>query len=100
GVNFQAYTPAGGIAFTPVTGTSFGTASDPGVNNVAAGGYVQTGVVTVTSLPACNAGRKGARHFVSDSNAPSFTAGIGAVVAGGGTTNVPVTCDGTNWRIG
>jgi len=36
---------------------------------------------------------------VTDANA-TFTAGIGAVVAAGGANNVPVTCDGTSWRIG
>lgn len=64
------------------------------------GSYLQTATTTVGSLPTCNAGTKGAHHFVTDSNAASYTAGIGAIVAAGGTTNVPVTCDGTNWRIG
>ena len=63
------------------------------------GAEVVTGSVAVGSLPACNAARKAARHFVTDANA-TFTAGVGAVVAGGGANNVPVTCDGTNWRIG
>lgn len=67
---------------------------------VVGGSYLQTATTTVGSLPACGAGTKGAHHFVTDSNAASYTAGIGAVVAAGGTTNVPVTCDGTNWRIG
>jgi hypothetical protein len=64
------------------------------------GAEVTTGVTAVGTLPACNAARKGAHHFVNDSNAASYTAGIGTIVATGGTTNVPVTCDGTNWRIG
>ena len=55
---------------------------------------------TVASLPAAAAGLKGYRSYVTDSNAVSFTAGIGAVVAAGGSTIVPVFCDGTNWRIG
>ena len=62
-------------------------------------GYVQTGATVVGSLPSCAAGTKGARLFVTDANA-TFTAGIGAVVAAGGANNVPVTCDGTSWRIG
>lgn len=73
-----------------------------GIGNAGAyvgGTYVQTGAVAVGSLPACGAGTKGARHFVTDANA-AFTAGIGAVVAAGGANNVPVTCDGTSWRIG
>lgn len=67
--------------------------------NLSMNGYLKSGAVAVASLPAAAAGLKGARHFVTDANA-TFTAGIGAVVAGGGANNVPVTCDGTNWRIG
>lgn len=52
---------------------------------------------TVAQLPA--AGTAGRRAFVTDSNA-AMTAGIGAVVAGGGANQVPVYDDGTNWRIG
>lgn len=78
-------TSAGNVAITPA---------------LVGGSYLQTGVVAVGSLPTCDAGTKGARHFVNDSNAVSYTAGIGAVVAAGGATNVPVVCDGTNWRIG
>ncbi len=54
----------------------------------------------VANLPAAAAGLQGCRATVTDSNAASYTAGIGAIVAAGGTTVVPVFCDGTNWRIG
>lgn len=64
------------------------------------GTYVQTAPVAVAALPTCNAGLDGARAAVNNSNAVSFTAGIGAVVAGGGTLHVPVFCDGASWRIG
>lgn len=79
-----------------------GSTADGSMNltNLTATGYVKTGVVAVGSLPTCNAGAEGARMGVNDSNAVSFTAGIGAIVAAGGTTHVPVYCDGTNWRIG
>lgn len=60
---------------------------------------LQTAVIAVGALPTCNIGTKAARYFVTDANA-TFTAGIGAIVAAGGANNVPVTCDGTNWRIG
>ena len=60
----------------------------------------QTMEVAVASLQTCDAAHAGARQAVNDSNAVSFTAGIGAVVANGGSTHVPVYCDGTNWRIG
>lgn len=55
---------------------------------------------TVANLPACSGTIDAAHAAVTNSNAASFTAGIGAVVAGGGSLHVPVYCDGTNWRIG
>lgn len=57
------------------------------------------GAGLVSALPAAAAALKGARGYVTDANA-TFTAGIGAVAAGGGANIVPVFCDGTNWRIG
>jgi hypothetical protein len=59
---------------------------------------VITSALTVATLPASPTA--GERAFVTDSNAVSFTAGIGAVVASGGSTAVPVVYDGTSWRIG
>jgi hypothetical protein len=53
---------------------------------------------TVATLPATPVA--GQRAFVTDSNAASYTAGIGTVVATGGSTAVPVVFDGTSWRIG
>jgi hypothetical protein len=55
--------------------------------------------VVTASLPAPSLSNKGARATVTDANT-TLTAGIGAVVVGGGTNTVPVFCDGTNWRIG
>jgi len=78
---------------------ALGTTTDCGAGNISANKAVQTGAVAVGSLPTCNAAAKAQRYFVTDANA-TFTAGIGAVVAAGGANNVPVTCDGTNWRIG
>lgn len=54
---------------------------------------------TVATLPAAANAGAGYRTFVTDSTATT-TAGIGAVVAGGGANGVPVYSDGTNWRIG
>ena len=67
--------------------------------SITAAGGVQSSVTTVGALPTCNAAAKATRLYVSDANA-TLTAGIGAVVAAGGANNVPVGCDGTNWRIG
>jgi hypothetical protein len=53
--------------------------------------------VAVASLPP--AGNIGSRGFVTNATA-TLTAGLGAIVAGGGTNKVPVYDDGTNWRIG
>lgn len=61
--------------------------------------YSKVTTVTVANLPAAAVAGAGARAAVSDANA-TLTAGIGAVVVGGGANIVPVFCDGTNWRIG
>ncbi|HZC17381.1 MAG TPA: hypothetical protein VE309_11530 [Caulobacteraceae bacterium] len=52
--------------------------------------------LTVASLPPASPGLAGARRFVTDATATTFA----SVAAGGGTSKVPVYCDGTNWRIG
>jgi hypothetical protein len=50
---------------------------------------------TVSGLPSAS-GTTGCRRFVTDANATTFN----SIVAGGGSNNVPVFSDGTNWRIG
>lgn len=58
---------------------------------------VQRGTVfTVAGLPSASTMGAGARAFVSNATVTTFA----TVVAGGGTNNVPVYSDGTNWRIG
>lgn len=52
--------------------------------------------VAVASLPTCDSSGKGARATVTDANATTFL----STVAGSGANNVPVFCDGTNWKIG
>lgn len=84
-------TPAAG-SFTTLTTT--GTTTLGGILSVTSS--VRTGTTTVGSLATCNAAAKGARHFVTDSNTSTFL----ATPAGGGATNAPVVCDGTNWVIG
>ena len=53
-------------------------------------------VYTVATLPVAAAVSVGARAFVTDSSVTTFN----TVVAGGGSSNVPVFFDGTNWRVG
>ncbi len=55
--------------------------------------------IPIASLPACSSSFAGQRQYVNNAS-QSLTAGIGAVVAPGGSNVVPVGCDGKNWRIG
>lgn len=92
-------TPAGTAAVNLVAsfgaGLMVGTLTDPGAGSILLTKFLQTGTTTVGSLPTCNAGTKGARFFVTDANAATFH----TTAAGGGSNNVGVTCDGTNWYI-
>lgn len=78
------------MANTKAVGVAF---ADPSFENY------QVVPIPVASLPAASAALAGTRAAVNNANA-TFTAGIGAVVAAGGSNVVPVFCDGTNWRIG
>lgn len=62
---------------------------------------LKTSPTTVALLAAVYpaASNKSARGFVTDAT-QAMTAGIGAIVAGGGANNVPVYSDGTDYRIG
>jgi hypothetical protein len=51
---------------------------------------------TVATLPSAATSGAGSRLFVTDATAPTF----GSTVVGGGTVNVPVYSDGTNWKVG
>jgi hypothetical protein len=90
----RARVDADGISpFTTGVGT-LGTAARQW-NGAFFSGPVKLAGYTVATLPA---GSVGMRAYVTDSNA-AITAGIGAVVAGGGANVVPVFYDGANWRI-
>lgn len=78
------------MANTKAVGVAY---ADPSVDSV------QYKLYLVAELPAASTALAGTRAAVSNSNA-AYTAGIGAVVAGGGSNVVPVFCDGSNWRIG
>jgi len=58
--------------------------------------YTKMTPTAVASLTAAATAGAGARAFVTDATATTFA----SVVAGGGANNVPVYCDGTDWRIG
>jgi len=72
--------------------------TDAEVETLTASSFVKVPGVAVAALPAASS-CAGARATVTDSNA-TLTAGIGAVVAGGGANVVPVFSDGSSWRIG
>lgn len=62
-------------------------------------GGTGTSTVALLAIAYPAATSKGFRTCVIDAT-QALTAGIGAVVAGGGANCVPVYSDGTNWRIG
>jgi hypothetical protein len=55
---------------------------------------------TVAALPTPSVALKGTRRFVNNATQTFTSANFGAIVTGGGSNNVPVVCDGTNWKIG
>lgn len=58
--------------------------------------FALNGVFQVSKLPGPDILGVGARAFVIDSSVSTF----GTIVAGGGSTKVPVYSDGVNWRVG
>ena len=55
----------------------------------------QRPVTTVSGLPSCATGNKGAMYFVTDSLLPAAL----SVVSAGGAVQVGVTCNGTSWIV-
>lgn len=73
------------------------TALNMTTNTVAAGVPVALPAYTVATLPACNATRQNAMAVVTDfSGTPAYDATIGS---GGGSTRLPVFCNGTAWTL-
>lgn len=54
------------------------------------------GQFTVSQLPLASTAGAGARAFVTDATATTFN----SLVAGSGSSGVPVFSDGANWRVG
>lgn len=50
-------------------------------------------VLTVSTLPTCNAGAEGLIRGVSDATAPTYN----ATLTGGSTVHINVRCNGTAW---
>lgn len=102
GISFGALngTQTTGISYCAAGVVCIGTGAVGSTAGTLTGTNLRAVAVAVASLPACAAGTQGTTATVNDSNAASFTVGIGAIVAAGGSTVVPVFCDATNWRIG
>lgn len=98
GTRVLGFLPASTTVLELNNGTTPGTLRDLSLRNATATGYVKLAAFTVATLPGSPTA--GMTAYVTDSNATSYTLGIGAVVAAGGSTVVPVFYDGTNWRIG
>ena len=73
--------------------------TDAKAETLVASETVATTAMAVAALPAAATAGAGARAAVTDAT-QALTAGIGAVVVGGGANIVPVFSDGTAWRIG
>lgn len=56
---------------------------------------ITVSTLKVSQLPTASS-CKGRRYMVSDATATTFW----STVAGSGSNTVPVTSDGTNWKIG
>lgn len=67
----------------------------PTDNPIVSGTFKQTTAYSAagTALPACNAGSKGARAWVTDATSPTYL----GTYTGGSTTVAPVFCNGTSW---
>ncbi len=53
-------------------------------------------VLTVATLPTCNAANRGLHYLVTDALTPVVL----AAVVGGGAVVVPVVCNGSTWIVG
>jgi len=65
-------------------------------NYIFANIVVKTTPVAVSSLPAANSAGAGARAFVTDADSTTFN----DPAVGGGSNNMPVFSNGTDWFIG
>ena len=68
-------------------------------NNITSNNIIKTTAVLFASLPAAATAGAGSRSFITDGNLV-MAGNFGSLVTGGGSNNVPVISDGTNWLIG
>ena len=63
-------------------------------------GYIKQDPVAISALPTAVAALVGTRGFVNDASSTTFAAEVAVGNNDGGSTVVPVYCDGSTWRIG
>ena len=63
-------------------------------------GYIKQDPVAIASLPTAATVGAGTRGFVNDASSTTFAAEVAVGTNDGGSTVVPVYCDGSTWRIG
>ena len=81
---------------TGATGLVGATGEIGATGETGATGSGLIGATSFSSLPSVSIGLRG---FITDGNLIA-TGNFGEIVSGGGANNVPVYCDGTDWRIG
>ena len=93
------------------SGALGGTAPDVGLARASAGvvtitggyfgtGYLKQTPVAIADLPAAATVGSGTKGFINDASVSTFYSIVAVGTNDGGSINVPVFSDGTNWRIG
>lgn len=90
--------PFGRILMGATLPTDDGSSAVQITGNLTASGTLRSGPFTVASLPLASTSAR-STTWVTNSSVDRTSATIGNVVAGGGSFTVPVTCNGTDWRI-
>jgi len=86
------YTIVGGVwqaAVNSITGGAAPTVASSGIFS----GTITNGTYTVSTLPTCNSGAKGAKANVTDAASPTYL----GTLTGSGAVYTPVVCNGTAW---
>ncbi|MCA8430024.1 hypothetical protein [Burkholderia seminalis] len=84
---------SGNTKFTFTTTGGFTTPSSIQGSTVYGTNGVVLPVTTVASLPGCGAGTRGYLYAVTDAASPTYNSSV----TGGGSTTIPVFCNGTSW---
>lgn len=84
------------LTFIVVDRLAANTTTDPGQGSIIANKALKTTAYVLASLATPASMGAGARMYISDCTAPSFS----VTASGGGATGVVVYSDGVNWRCG